>query len=275
MPFSTVPSRDPDSNHLGTQFRRSAARFSHVKPGFSLQTRVRFALWRFRRPAVLLVVVIVIATGGATGQSAGGVGGLDTVLVTTTKISPGRVIGADDVAAVPATWEVRLDQPDSAAESGRPTGFSPGSWLAREPADAVGLIALVDLEEGSPLPVSAMTEGVGEGLVPTGKVLTSVKISNPEILAFVRRGSLLNLLSPAASSGAESSKPVAERAYVVLPHGTDKGEIVDQSQWTQPSAAEKNGDGSSTVLIAVSPLEAQKLARARDWDGTFMAAIVH
>ncbi len=136
--------------------------------------------------------------------------------------------------------------------------------------DFDNLTALIDIPQGTPVTPNAFHASLTDDPLIAGKTLTSVTISNMGILAHVSRGTTLDLYASHDTKGTR----VAHKATVIR---VEKPQNHDDDQvkgWTQQPPDPQNYDDSSTVLIAVTPDEAQELAAYRDWDGALMAAIV-
>jgi|GEM_PF-4643470 len=256
---ASLTSPTPPASPIGPHFAAAATSFRHIKPGYPLSIRIRFAIWRLRIPGIILLVVLLgCARTGTALHKDENTGG-------------------------------------HSAQSGIERATQAGAVPTQ--ADADGLDVVENKKD----------EPATNGLVPKGKVVTSVRVSNPEILAYVRSGSIISLDAAVSNNGGSNNsgsdndvasnnssdepqgdseqnngdaprdEPIVARAQVISvgpPQAPAEGEIGGAKSWTQEPTSTYAASASSTVLIAVSPHDAQMLARTGNWDGTFMAAIV-
>lgn len=204
--------------------------------------RVRFLWWRLQYPAFVLIG-IVLFLANPTEQAAP----VKYSITAATAIPIGHTIAESD-----------LELPES--------GTSTES--TRTAQQMIGLSALIPISAGNAITADMLSSNISSSLAPPGKVLLTARLANPEILAFAQFGSTLKLFS---GVGPESVEIV--KSAQLLRTGTGVNNNNTDTTWGYlPQDAQIEGL-SSTVLLAVSPHEAQQLAAVPQWDTNLVAVL--
>ncbi|GEM_PF-5788011 len=146
----------------------------------------------------------------------------------------------------------------------------PNDTAGTEEHPFAGDTALVDIPQGTPIVSAMVAPTLSTAFAKDGKLITSVNIANPEVLVLTHSGSRISLIAY-TEDGTEVLVP---QAVVISPHETLSTRADSGKSFLGGSNSGKNDMQSSTVLVAVLPKEAERLAQTLSWDSTLMAAIV-
>lgn len=141
--------------------------------------------------------------------------------------------------------------------------------LPSSDANYLGMVSLVDITRGNVVSADLFSPSVQQALVPPDKVLVTVRLANPEILTFAQVGTKIRVFSGIG----KESKQIIEGAQLLRSHAAS-GQAIADTSWADMSYTGKTEDLSSTVLLAVSPQEAQTLAQVPQWDSNLVAVLM-
>jgi hypothetical protein len=220
-------------------------------------------------------------------------------------IYPGPVTGpatgpVAESAAEPAAEPADSESRDHSGDAQDSANTANSTHDTANTGDQIGHVALVPILKGATVTTSMTAQSVQQGLVPEGKVLTVVSLANSAILQYAQPGTHLDVFG---SEAQESTKFISNAQVLYAPGFAERfaarptltsdlsdpdtvseelgqgatsasgaGETYDT--WFQGPDHAISQEDSSTVLLAVTPKEAARLAQVPVWENSLMAAIV-
>lgn len=246
MPHTASTARNQTLNRSSGRESSTPSRSLRLPPRYV----ARALLWKIRPFAVAGLAVALYMTGFASGDKSRGE-------IATIAVHP------QAAQAIPFGSTVTADMLAGNDSAQNPKTALSNRWTPIEK------VTLVNISEGEFIQPSMVSTTLSDALIPTGKTVVAVALTNPQILEFSPIGSSLDLYSVQT----EVSERIVRSGRIL--RIIDSADALEANTTPQiDSLSTTIGRDSVTVLLAVSESEAHKLAQSSSWEGAFTAVLV-